>query len=63
VAVYIDPPHTVALRIGPETYETAALPLSYVGADQEWPMLMDISYSPSGKPLGMVLKIPGITLE
>jgi hypothetical protein len=25
----------VALRIARETYETAALPLSYVGADQE----------------------------
>ncbi len=32
VPVCIGPPSTVALRIGPETYETAALPLSYVGA-------------------------------
>jgi hypothetical protein len=28
-------PTLVALRRRPETYETAALPLSYVGADQE----------------------------
>ena len=28
-------PTLVALRRGRETYETAALPLSYVGADQE----------------------------
>jgi len=31
VPVCIGPPSTVALRIGRETYETAALPLSYVG--------------------------------
>jgi hypothetical protein len=30
----IGSPLGVALRRGPETYETAALPLSYVGADQ-----------------------------
>jgi len=30
----------VALRAARETYETAALPLSYVGADPEWPMLV-----------------------
>jgi len=35
VPVCIDPPSTVALRIPAETYETAALPLSYVGAVQE----------------------------
>jgi hypothetical protein len=29
------PATLVALRIGAETYETAALPLSYVGAVQE----------------------------
>jgi hypothetical protein len=29
------PATLVALRIAPETYETAALPLSYLGADQE----------------------------
>jgi hypothetical protein len=34
VPVCIGPPLGVALRRGPETYETAALPLSYVGADQ-----------------------------
>ena len=33
VAVCIDPPSTLALRIRAETYETAALPLSYVGQD------------------------------
>jgi len=39
------PPLGVAMHIARETYETAALPLSHVGADQEWPMLLDISYS------------------
>ncbi len=32
VPVCIGPPLGVALRRGPESYETAALPLSYVGA-------------------------------
>jgi hypothetical protein len=32
-SVWIDPPSTVALRIARETYETAALPLSYVGVN------------------------------
>jgi len=32
VPTWVEPPRTVALRIAGETYETAALPLSYVGA-------------------------------
>jgi hypothetical protein len=31
VVIRIRPPRSVALRIARETYETAALPLSYVG--------------------------------
>ena len=49
VPVCIGHPLGVALRMARETYETAALPLSYVGADQELPMLTDISYTSSCK--------------
>ena len=50
------------LRRGRETYQTAALPLSYVGADQE-PMLKDVSHSRSRETLEIVLKTLRTTLE
>jgi hypothetical protein len=47
------PATLVALRIGLETYETAALPLSYVGADQ----VLVLSRTSAIRPRAIALEI------